>query len=166
MPTSDFIPDISSVGAILRARTRDTNSNEVGTFTAQTRPTGDQVLSMLSAAAEDLASAVGTEDLPVTALRAARTVVTYRAAMLVELSYFPEQVAAGRSPYAQLSELYAETLATLRNALEQDGVNVPDPVTPGAGGGATLNPDPPSWAFPVTSLDPYYIQPWSGGLFQ
>lgn len=162
MPTSDWPVSVETVGSVLRARTRDTQGNEVGTFTAETRPTGDQVNSLIGNAVGDLASAVGA-DLPQPLWGQAAAAATYKAAMLVELSYFPEQVAQGRSPYAQLKDLYDEALASLKVAIGGDA--------PGEAPGA---PSPPDYAFPLVStldavLGPIpggYVVPYSGGLYQ
>lgn len=172
MPTSDFMPDVASVGALLRARTRDTNGAEVGTFTEHTRPTGDQVLSLTRTAAGDLASFVGP-DLPIEFHEAARQLAVYRTAMLIELSFFPDQVALGRSPYPQISDLYENGLKGLRVALEHTGTDVPGDPAADAGGAPT--PLPPDYAFPTMpiGLDAVlgrapgqYGVPYSGGLYQ
>lgn len=165
MSTSDWPVQVSSVGAVLRSRTRDTNGNEIGTFNGSTRPDYDQVLSLINDAVEGLASAVGS-DLPEDYWPRAGMVATYRAAMLVELSYFPEQVATGRSPYEQLRELYREALADLKASLTEAGANVPGD-TAGA-------PSPPSYGFPAPStLDSVlgpplgsYAVPYGGGPYQ
>lgn len=172
MPTSDYIPDVASVGALLRARTRDTNGAEVGTFTEQTRPTGDQVLSIVRTATTDLASAVGP-DLEPQWHGAAQQLAVYRAAALIELSFYPEQVATGRSPYAQYLALYESSLAALRTAIEDAGGDVPG--DPGEEAGGLPTPEAPAYAFPfpLSSIDAVlgyspgtYVVPYSGGLYQ
>lgn len=166
MPTSDWPVNAVGVGAILRARTRDTNGNELGTFTATTRPSDVQVANLINTAVGDLASAVGA-DIHASLHQQAGVVATYKAAMLVELSYFPEQVATGRSPYAQLRELYLEALGTLTTAVADAGGDLP--------GTENDLPDGPVYAFPLLSpldavLGPsagaVYVQPYSGGLYQ
>lgn len=166
MPTSDWPVAVVNVGAILRARTRDTSGNELGTFTATTRPSDVQVANLITTAVGDLASAIGSDIDPLLHQQAG-VVATYKAAMLVELSYFPEQVATGRSPYAQLRELYLEALRTLTDAVVDAGGDVP--------GTADNPPAGPAYAFPlVNSLDAVlgptpgavYTLPWSGGLYQ
>lgn len=162
MPTSDWPTGVPAVGSILRARTRDTQGNELGTFTPDTRPTADQVLSLINTATGDLAAAVGA-DLDESLWAQAAVVASYKAAMLVELSYFPEQVATGRSPYEQLRALYLEALAALTSAVGGEAPGVP---------GGTV--DPPVYSFPVVStldavLGPLpggYVVPYHGGPFQ
>lgn len=162
MPTSDWPVTVAAVGSILRARTRDTQGNELGTFTPDTRPTDAQVTSLISNAVGDLASAVGP-DLPESLWAQAAVVATYKTAMLVELSYFPEQVATGRSPYEQLQGLYRDALKSLSIAVGED---VP--------GGSAQIPSPPAYSFPLVStldtvLGPVpggYGVPYSGGTYQ
>lgn len=125
MPISDWAPAVADVGAVLRARTKDTNGNELGTFTPNTRPTDAQVTSLIDTAAGDLASVVGS-DLPEVTWPLAGSVTSIGAAMLVELSYFPEQVATGRSPYDQLAALYEQRLGRLKGAVIEAGGDVPD----------------------------------------
>lgn len=164
MPIGEFAPSADVVGAILRTRTKDTNGNEIGTFDENTRPNGVEVASLILQGAGDLALAVGTPDLPDTLWDSARTVAAYRTACLIELTYFPEQVAAGRSPYAQLKELYDESLKALVAAY---AVWVAEQESPG------VAPGDPAFAFPTgqTPLDtllglPTGDVPWSGGLYQ
>lgn len=146
MPLADWQPDVAAVGAILRARTKDRSNNELGTFTATTRPTEAQVVALIPEAQGDVASAVGAE-LPEDRWPAARLVAAIQTALLVELSYFPEQVATGRSPYAELKALYDERLGRLRESAEDAGIDVP-----GLGAGD------PQYAFP-----PMPIVGWDGG---
>lgn len=113
MAVSDWTPTVVDVGAILRARTVDTNGSEIGTFTLETRPTEVQVSSLVGQAVGDVVSGVGM-DIPEQHWSDARAVAALGTAMLVELSYFPEQVTTGRSPYEQLKELYEARLSRLR----------------------------------------------------
>lgn len=173
MPIADWTPTVDAVGAILRTRTRDRNGNEIGTFNEDTVPTGDQVVSLITTAAGDLALAVGP-DLPEAVWQQASSVATYRAAMLVEITFFPEQVALGRSPYPQLRELYLDALKDLRVAVDAAGGDLPG-ATDAAEAAA------PSWGFEAvpTPLDrllgtpPENVPgvvlppvPWAGGLYQ
>lgn len=131
----DWAPTVANVGALLRARTKDTNGNELGTFTADTRPTGTQVEDLINTAADDVASTLPDQLDPKYWERAA-AVSTLGAALKVELSYFPEQVATGRSPYTQLKEMYNDELKRLVNAV-QGGDSAVDG---GAGGAGSAMP--------------------------
>lgn len=160
------VPDtqvfLDTVGSLLRARTQDTGGNQVGSFTTATRPTDTQVAEISLIALGDVEAAVGVA-IPDALWGAAETVISYKTAMLVELSYFPEQVTAGRSPYEQIKTLYDEALKALVTRAN-------DP-SPESGAGV---PSPPSYAFPLpTTLDYLlgpspggYGVPYSGGTFQ
>lgn len=121
MPISDWTPSVDAVGAILRARTKDRHGNEVGTFNVDTRPTFEQATQQISIAVGDLAN-LFPEDLPVEVHDQARRLAAIGAAMLIELSFFPEQVATGRSPYQQLKDLYGAAFTRLQEAgaVEED----------------------------------------------
>jgi hypothetical protein len=91
MSTVDITPTVDSVAQILRARTKDDQGQELGTFTAATRPTDVQVSGLIATAQADVIAQTGPL-LGVLTQEAARSAVAMRTAMLVELSYFPEQV--------------------------------------------------------------------------
>lgn len=105
----EFMPTLHQLGSLLRARTVDANSREQGTFTDTTRPTNIEAVELARQAAEDLATAVGN-NIPDALVDTARRLAAIRAAMLIELSYFPEQVAVNRSPYAQYKDLWDEAV--------------------------------------------------------
>jgi hypothetical protein len=117
MTTSDWAPSVADVGAVLRARTKDTNGNEIGTFNDDTRPTEDQVGELIDTAVSDIESEVGT--VPDVLQDAARRVSAISSALLVELSFFPEQIATGRSPYDQLKELYDARFTRLKAQIDE-----------------------------------------------
>jgi hypothetical protein len=117
--TQSFVPTVDNVGAILRTRTKDDMGNELGTFNADTRPTDQQVLDLIGQAYDDVVAVID-DDIPQESYRDARSVIALRAAMLVELSYWPDQVPLGRSPYAQLKELYDEVLPRLQTAVARE----------------------------------------------
>ena len=141
MATSDWAPLVADVGAILRARTKDSNGNELGTFTANTRPTGDQVDELIETAITDIESEVGS--VPDVLQDAARRVAALGTALLVELSFFPEQISTGRSPYDQLKELYDARFARLKTQIED--VNAGGEV----GGGDSSEALLPEYSFPA-----------------
>jgi hypothetical protein len=147
VPTSDWTPSLERVGALLRARTKDTSGNEIGTFSAATRPTDEQATDLILQAQNDVVSVVGAE-VPDPVVADASYVTALGAALLVELSYFPEQIGTGRSPYPQLKELYDERLKRLIAAVEAAGGT-----TAGEGGTALLGP---SYSFPMVG-DPFII---------
>lgn len=162
----DWRPLVSDVGELIRTRTIDTSSNELGTFTEATRPTYEQASRIVDQAVDKLEAKFG----PVMKAElegAARTVVALRAAMLIELSFFGEQIAAGRSPYPQLYVLYEEALKDwdlARLNLGKD--DTPD--TPDDTGGVGL----PAYCFPslvrrprregIGGPDGFFDENWPG----
>lgn len=142
MPISDWKPNVQEVASLLRARTKDGLGNEVGTFTANTRPNVDQVTMMIDLAANEVAVAVGAEipdalgeGTDVDNLRETATYVTILlAAMNVELSYFPEQIQSDRSPYNAYERQLARVMKLLVEAVAEAGG--------GGGGGSVSSPNP------------------------
>lgn len=119
MPTSDWTPTPDQVGSILRARTKDANGVEVGTFTDTTRPNLVEVFDLIESAAQDVVTALRLmDDQPQSVWGQLRVLTSLGAAMLVELSFFPEQIQTDRSPYEKLKELYDDRLTRLREYLE------------------------------------------------
>lgn len=108
------------VGALLRARTKDTAGNEIGTFNSNTRPTGEEVDRLLVQARNLVLTVTGTTP-PAILQDVIRQAITLRTACLIELTYWPEQVSRGASPYAQLKELFDEEFKALRTAVEEIG---------------------------------------------
>jgi hypothetical protein len=101
------------VAALLRARTQDSTDVEVGAWTADTRPTLDEVERLLAMAQSIVLGQTGPLNpevlVCVTAddiMTQAATCVALLAAMLIELSYFPEQVQSTRSAYDQYRDLF------------------------------------------------------------
>lgn len=140
MPISDYTPTLDEVGALIRDRTVDAGGNEVGTFTADTRPTDTEAESIISDAANEAYTMFG-EDIPdapasasaadpttydPNALRtAARKAVAYHAAALIELSHFGEQVARGNSPYQQYEDLWNAASKRIAGAIDSTGGATP-----------------------------------------
>lgn len=101
-PSADsLIPDVSEVAALLRARTKDSNGNELGTFNDSTRPTGTEAQVLIAQAAAEVAMRVGPAP-PADLLAVTRFAVALRAATLIESSYFPEQINAESSAYTTM----------------------------------------------------------------
>lgn len=115
-----YRPTVQDVADLIRERTSDTNSDEVGTFTPNTRPTNEGVERIITDTLPDTYDIVGAD--PSTAVSiGARRLAALSAAMQTELTYFGSQVAAGRSPYKELKELYNERLAALKELLTTAG---------------------------------------------
>jgi hypothetical protein len=144
-----WLPTPQDVADVLRARTKDDQSAEIGAWTANTRPTEYEVRGLIETAAGDTLAAVG----PLTVdyedpEGSARSLCTYRAAMLVELSYWPEQVAANQSAYAEYRTMWTDGVAALADRLVGSGA---------AGGGGAYS------AQYLSSTRAYVAGAWIGG---
>jgi len=141
------------VAALLRARTQDNTDLEAGAWSVDTRPTLAEVERLLAMATAVVLGQTGDlTQLPCTTAEDIRTQaatgVALLAAMLVELSYFPEQVNSSRSAYQQYQELFWGTdsrggmlAMTVQAAAECLAGAVEADAEEGA--------KEPSWAFPV-----------------
>jgi len=103
----NYVPSVSQVGSLLRSRTKDASGNVLGTFTASTSPTYDEAFEMIASAVGTLSLRIG-DSIPDKLTDEARRLAALRAAMLIELTFFPEQVSTGRSPYAEYKALWEE----------------------------------------------------------
>lgn len=97
----------------------------------------------MSQGVSDVAMVIGSE-VPTSCWDDARYVAAVNTALKIELSYFPEQINTGRSPYPQLKQLFDDSLRRLLMAVESSGGGIP-----GGGSGAPGAPMKPSFAFPV-----------------
>lgn len=145
------LPELEDVGALLRARTQDSHDDEIGTFNDETRPTDEEaqriieqagsiVYSRIGSVEEEVLTCSGAEDIRTQA----KYMVSLLAAMLIELSYFPEQVKSDRSAYEHYRELWNEQMTSLTDAAAECRSGEITPDVPGEGGVGN-----PSWAFPV-----------------
>lgn len=130
-------PTVADVGGLLRARTKIAGTGVgggtyAGTFTADTKPTATEVSAIILQAVGRIVGRVGDPlpdidgvDLP----SAAKHLSTLLSAMLVELSYFPEEVRQDQSAYNQYKELFDEGwesfLTSIPGAVAAEGVVVP-----------------------------------------
>lgn len=111
MTAPAWAPTLAQVGSLLAARTVDPTGAEQGTFTDDTRPTGDQADVAIEDACNDVLGEVG--EIP-TALEAqAGTVAKWGAAAQIELSYYPNSVGDDPDLYLNLKKQYDERLARL-----------------------------------------------------
>jgi hypothetical protein len=108
MTTDPYTPTVADVAALIRARTKDKTGNEVGTFTADTRPTDAQAQEAIDHAVTSVHQRVGT--IGDACADQARLTAAYGAAAEIELSYFPEQTRTDRSPYTYLILRWTELL--------------------------------------------------------
>lgn len=111
-------PTVDDVALLLRARTKDDQGNEVGTFDGATRPTDVEVDQQITVAM----ALVGMRFPDPTAMtpeeqEAFAALVAYRAALRIEKAYWPEQVRSDRSPYPMLLAEYQEDLAAFEQSI-------------------------------------------------
>jgi hypothetical protein len=123
-PLESITPSVIEISQLLRARTKDAAGYEVGTFNDDTRPTSSQVAGLAVTAATDIQARLGTSP-PEDIEDLARGVAALLAACMVEISYFPEQVQTGRSPFEQMRELLDLRLAVLTGWVGGDEGAVP-----------------------------------------
>lgn len=131
-----WAPSVGQVAAILRARTRGketiaaSSAREQGTFTATTRPTAAQVTELIELACGDVAAKFAGRSPCTDSLRiSAASAAAYRAAQLVEISYFPERASGEGTAFAALGELWRDAAASVAAAVVESCPldNDPDP---------------------------------------
>lgn len=105
------------VAALLTARTKDADGNELGEWTEETRPTREQVQQRI-----DIARALvrdGLGPVPDTCLEGFESCVALRAALLCEAAFWPEQTESNQSTFAQLRELYGQVWAGVQACVDR-----------------------------------------------
>jgi hypothetical protein len=111
----DLACTVADVAAIIRARTKDSNGQEIGTFDDTTRPTDVQCQEAIAHAVTLIHSKVGSVGEGCADL--ARGAVALGAAAEIELSYFPEQSRSDRSVYQYLQQRYDAALDGLQECV-------------------------------------------------
>src|SRR5205085_9988286 len=116
------LPNIRQVALHIRSRTVTRNTNEFrGTFTHETRPTADEAAEAVEIARDDVLTDVGKlpDGLQAEAYAAVRSLIALRAAMIIERSYYPEQVGTDKSPYPALRDDYNDRLPRVIEAVAE-----------------------------------------------
>lgn len=103
-PSVDPEATPDDVAALLTARTKDAQGRELGEFTADTRPTREQVQTRIDIAR----TLVRVGPIPDACLEGAESTVALLAAMLTEAAFWPEQTQSNQSTYERLRALYIE----------------------------------------------------------
>jgi hypothetical protein len=148
-PDVTDLPSVDDLGALLRARTQDSNDQELGTFTDDTRPTDIEVNRIIAQAASVVFGATGSLvdlecDIADQVKESAKYLISLLAACLIELSYFPEQVRSDRSGFQGYYDIFTGDMgmkALLDSVAECRGGQV-EPDAPG-------QPPNASWEFPI-----------------
>lgn len=139
MGVENWTPEVADVGAEMRARTKDSHGEELGTFTEDTRPTEAEVALLIPKAVAIVAGSIGTDPCSDELLEQAKAVAILRVAMMIERGYYPEQINTDRSPYNAYRDDYKDQLKDLVSSVaEQCGG---DGTTPAGSGGL------PRWNF-------------------
>lgn len=137
MPVADYTPTAAEVAALIPQRTRDDNGNLLDTFQpaadGRTRPTLEQANAIILDAVQeawpifgdDIPDKPGDENRPddqkMTMKNAAKNVVKYRAAALIELMYYSDQVGSGKSPYQFYQDSFEKGLKSVGKAINEAG---------------------------------------------
>jgi hypothetical protein len=130
-----WAPTVADVAAHIRARTKDAGGNEVGTFDANTRPTGDQVELLIENALRCVQTQIGIDPCTERLQEEAGAATALYAAMLVEVSYFPEQTSASGSSFNSLKALFDPQM----KALDQEVARECGGSAEGEGGAGAVN---------------------------
>lgn len=117
IPPPESWPSADEVAALLRARTKDVDGRELGVFSADTRPTDEQVGELIANAAEQVAAELSA-DVPIVLYGSFGFCTKLYTACLVELSYYPEQVNAGKSAYDQYWQMLLRAIEALAERVE------------------------------------------------
>lgn len=123
--------ELADVGALIRTRTKttaedpETPEEYVGTFTEYTRPTDEQVEALIVQGIRAVTGRVGSipeldedaEDTLPDWVDTAKLCAALFTAMLVEQSFFSEQIEQGQSPYDRLRDMWNAEIEQLTAAM-------------------------------------------------
>jgi hypothetical protein len=137
-------PSVTDVAGLLRARTKVRGGGEAGTFNTETRPTGTEVEGLIDDAMDDVLTRVQAPTAGSDYERRVRGAIRLYAAVLVEMSYFPEQAKSNHSPAAMYQTLYASRLKSL---IAYGEVGRPGGMGEGGSGGDA--PPDAAWSFAI-----------------
>lgn len=136
-----WAPTLAEVASLVLTRTKGTferGGQYYGTFNNDTIPTDDQAAQLILLATGTVASTVG--ETPCNAVLSGRAghLAALYAAMMIELSHYPEQVNANKSPYPEYAKLYESGLDRLIASIEKEcGEDLPG----GGDSGGSGRPD-------------------------
>lgn len=125
--TPEWMPTPTMLAAILRAYTRGpasrdaTIAGEQNAFTATTRPTYAQVVEIIQIAVDEMSGMVESRQPCSAALsRAFRAAALYRAAMLVCVSYLPEQTKGEDTAFSALESMWKTSSVSAAKAINEN----------------------------------------------
>lgn len=160
-PSPGFWPTTTDVAALLRARTKVAGGKTLGTFNDQTSPRADQVQVLIAEAADEVTGKVQPIDYTLPPgggynapgsdyERRMRRAIALHTAILIEVSYFPEQVKNDQSPLSVYQGLYDSRLRAL---IAEGETGSPQGMGVGGTGGSSGGDSPgdPQWSFPAAA---------------
>jgi hypothetical protein len=104
------------VAALLTARTKDSDGNELGVWTEDTRPTREQVQARIDIARTLIRDDAGP--IPPTCMEGAESTVALLASMLTEAAFWPEQTQSNQSTYERLRDIFLDAREGLQRCLD------------------------------------------------
>ena len=114
-------PTVADLSALMRARTQGELSYQ-GEFNDDTLPTAEQADELIGIAQAVVLAKVGS-DVPESLVAAAAKAILFKAAALVEVTYYPEQANDDNSAYELYQAQYAELVAALVDSLNDNQPN-------------------------------------------
>lgn len=108
---SEIRPTVRDLSTLMRARTKGQYANQ-GVFNNDTVPTAEQADDLIDLATDIVLIKVGDE-LAARFYKHARSTILFKAAALVELTYYPEQANDDNSAYSLYQAQYNELMGTL-----------------------------------------------------
>lgn len=113
--SSAFVPPLADVGKHIRSRTVDRLGNELGTFTADTRPSASDAALHAESAARMVALALRAPGVfwDGSLAQDAADVAALRAALTIETSYYSDGTDPDETGVDQLGRMFREQLAAL-----------------------------------------------------
>lgn len=117
-PIGAMRPSLEDLGSILRVRTvvPGSGGKEEGTFNTKTRPTAVEAEAIITNAVAQTLLSTGP-DIPERFWEPAKTVILYMAAVLLELSFYKNEIDKGISAYPAYQQLYKDSLDGLINSI-------------------------------------------------
>jgi hypothetical protein len=151
--TASWRPSLRDVADYLQVRIVDAGGNFLEVWTADTTPTAAQIQTKIDRAVRDVRRDLGPELETTTdtdLIGEARDLAAMRAAMFVELSFYPQRLDSEESVYAGLKVLYDEGIARLRSSLRTDPGD-----DQGFGSVAVMSPTAAAHMDRLAGLDPW-----------
>jgi len=119
MPGTDYKPSLEEVAAITLQRTADSLGNISGIFSSETRPTEEQAERIVEFALNDVIPMIGYQ-IPSNLWEGASNLVALRAAMLIEVTLYGQEIRNQISPYPYYKELFDTALVEIQEEVANE----------------------------------------------